>query len=267
MKRFVFCVYLLLIVTAASFSQVRLSSEIYRMMEGDFACRDFYSRNPMWIESSVFIKDLNTVKGKILHTRTETYNMDSDGLKFYEYSEGYPIDDRYIVFDRDGTIVYECRVLYQSAKPDEKHFEYDRYVYSDGKYQIVTDSPGGERPFVQEFKVEKGDDGSVVFIRRHPRTGVESVVYRFFTEGGKAVFENRRYFMNEKKIVLDNQYVDSKIIYTSERQDVELNPIGFYSHLFTHPAEIGSPGYYREEKTEILDAPDDILREYFARLF
>ena len=252
-------------IASSVFSESGLYADLYRLMPKTFEYRDFFSHNPMWLEGNLFIKDLDKVKGKILHSRTETYNLAADGTKSYEYYAGYPIDDHYIVFDRDGTIIYNIRVLYQSDKPNDKYFEYEQYESYGDVYRITNNSLDGKNPYVQEYTVTT-DNKSVNFKRYDSRTGSDVTVYRYYKDK-QLYFENKRYLMNEKKILCDNDYVEYKINRKTPKYDVVINPIGFYEYQYNHPAEIGKPGFYREEKTEILDGPDELLKAYFANLF
>lgn len=250
----------------ASYGQ-EIAEKIGKVIPENFVCREFFSKNPMWINSGLYIEDLELFKGKILHTRSVSYELKDDGLKYYGENRGYPVDDTYIVFDEDGVIRYSCKaVIYAESSFERKTFSCTEYKFENQYYYVIEHSGRAANPdYVQDFELLEESDLSVAFVRGEGKE--QTVTYRFKNESF-FMYEDCRFAGESKKTAFTNEYIQEKKNRNISNSRVELkdSPLGFLEYYYSHP-ENGGAGRYSERKAEIIAEPDQILKENFPNIF
>lgn len=269
MKKFFISVSLIFAFISISFGQENPFVLLEEIIPKKFAYREFFVKNPMWLQSNLIIEDLQSYKGKILHTRTVRYELCEDGTKLYGDCDGYPTENYYIIFDEEGFIKYSVEIETQSGwKPEKKWVVYKEYKFQDGLYQIVEHTLNSKTGlYIQKYLVKKAQDGSVHFYSvRNNDVISDEPTYVFAAEGSSLIFEDHFFYRQNKKIVFTNEYMKT-ILNTktdTSRLEMSFNPLGFVEHYSIHPAENGKPGNYCESFTELIDSRDELLLSCFS---
>lgn len=269
MKKFASVFILLIFAAGAVCAQEKVEDLLLQVIPEDFCCREFFAKNPLWADTTLSIENLDHFKGKILHTKNERYTLSEDGTKGYGNCDGFPTEDRYLIFDSDGVIRFSCNIEVQSGwEAGKKRLTYTEYKYTEGCCQTIEHTPNAETGIYSErYIVEKHQDGSVVLYDETAGFG-KRPVYSFQNENGTLVYVDSRFESETRKLTFSNEYMKKRASRNVEtpRLSIKNDPLGFQADYYSHPAEIGKPGNYCHRTTELLDAPDDLLAESFGFL-
>lgn len=116
------------------FSQTKFTKELLKVIPKDVQNREYIAKNPLLAEK-FFIKNLKSVKGKVIHETFTNYTLDKDGkMIFGEEYPNYSEFHTFTVFDKNGYIVKICDYRKNSndyLKSTIESFEITNYQIED----------------------------------------------------------------------------------------------------------------------------------------